>query len=93
MAVLLYLIQIPLLKNNITDSNISDISKDIQLRKEVLLRKIKERISDEIKPQLARAALSLNYVLKNVGDNALSGLPMFSAASLVKTRLSILKYA
>ena len=30
-----------------------------------------------------RAGLSLNYVLKYVGDAALSGLPMFSAASLL----------
>jgi len=38
----------------------------------------------------SRAGLSLNYVLKYVGDAALSGLPMFSAASLVRTRLSML---
>ena len=37
-----------------------------------------------------RAGLSLNYVLKYVGDAVLSGLPMFSAASLVSTKLSML---
>jgi hypothetical protein len=39
---------------------------------------------------VTRAGLSLNYVLKYVGEVALSGLPMFSAASLVRTRLSML---
>lgn len=34
---------------------------------------------------VARAALSLIYVLKNVREVAFSGLPMFSAAFLVST--------
>jgi hypothetical protein len=38
-----------------------------------------------------RAALSLYYVLKYVGETALSGLLMFSAASLVRTGHSRLK--
>jgi hypothetical protein len=35
---------------------------------------------------MARAALSLYYVLKYVGETALSGLLMFSAASLFRTK-------
>jgi hypothetical protein len=35
---------------------------------------------------IKRANLSLNHVLKYVGESALSGLPMFSAASLFRTK-------
>ena len=38
----------------------------------------------------ARAGLSLYYVLKYVGEAALSGLPMFSAASRFRTKHSML---
>ena len=38
--------------------------------------------------RLWRAALSLCYVLKYVGETALSGLLMFSAASLLRNRRS-----
>jgi hypothetical protein len=37
-----------------------------------------------------RAGLSRYYVLKNFGETALSGLPMFWAASLFKIRQSML---
>jgi hypothetical protein len=37
-----------------------------------------------------RVALSRNYVLKYVGEMTLSGLLMFSAASLFRTRHSLL---
>jgi hypothetical protein len=40
-----------------------------------------------------RAALSRNYVLKYVGETALSDLPMFSAASLFRTKQSMLNRA
>jgi hypothetical protein len=35
--------------------------------------------------ELQRAALPIDYVLKYVGETALSGLPRFSAASLFMT--------
>ena len=61
-------------------------------KRHVYLRSEKPAASFKI-PQLkieARAGLSLNYVLKYVGEVALSGLPIFSAASLVRIRLSML---
>ena len=46
--------------------------------------------SKEMDLRFARAALSRYYVLKYVGETALSGLPRFSAASLFKTRQRML---
>jgi hypothetical protein len=40
---------------------------------------------------LQRAALSLNYVLKQVGETALSARPRFSAASLFRTNIATVK--
>ena len=42
---------------------------------------------------IARAGLSLNYVLKYVGETALSVLLRFSAASLLRTKHNMLKSA
>ena len=47
-------------------------------------------ISLEMHAHGVRAALSRYYVLKNVGETALSGLPMFWAASLFRIRQSML---
>lgn len=75
--------------NTVDELNVESVGKiEVLVRGTSTVKKI--RSSNGSVTRLARAGLSLNYVLRYVGETALSGLPMFSAASLVRTWLSML---